>query len=228
LPKRTSRAESLSGCIILGLGHAFLCRNRLRESGLSVHITAKGKSMRAGRISVFLVVAAAVVAAALWSASEPRPALWTEPGRRLRQRPLGIRRRSLRLLPRPDWTIRQAEARRRSVAVFAFWNVPTSELSQDKVDGIGLWKVSDLANALLSGVSPNGAHYYPSFPYPSYAKMTVADVRDLMAYLRTPPCYSASGALSDSGRSCISIANRLITIRAAETPGTVGSILSKH
>jgi hypothetical protein len=152
----------------------------------------------------------------------------TEPGRRLRQRPLGIRRRSLRLLPRPDWTIRQAEARRRSVAVFAFWNVPTSELSQDKVDGIGLWKVSDLANALLSGVSPNGAHYYPSFPCPSYAKMTVADVRDLMAYLRTPPCYSASGALSDSGRSCISIANRLITIRAAETPGTVGSILSKH
>ena len=34
--------------------------------------------MRAGRISVFLVVAAAVVAAALWSASEPRPAFSTE------------------------------------------------------------------------------------------------------------------------------------------------------
>jgi hypothetical protein len=34
--------------------------------------------MRAGRISVFLLVAGAVVAAALWSASEPRLAFSTE------------------------------------------------------------------------------------------------------------------------------------------------------
>jgi mono/diheme cytochrome c family protein len=63
-------------------------------------------------------------------------------------------------------------------------------ISPDPVDGIGTWKTIDLANALLSGVSPADQHYYPSFPYPSYAKMQLDDVRDLMAYLRTLPPVS--------------------------------------
>src|SRR3954468_7199577 len=63
-------------------------------------------------------------------------------------------------------------------------------ISPDPVDGIGNWKTVDLANALLSGVSPDKQHYYPLFPYPSYAKMQVEDVRDLMAYLRTLPAVS--------------------------------------
>jgi mono/diheme cytochrome c family protein len=60
----------------------------------------------------------------------------------------------------------------------------------DTSDGIGSWRTIDLANALLSGVSPTEAHYYPAFPYPSYAKMQIDDVRDLMAYLRTLPAVS--------------------------------------
>ena len=44
-------------------------------------------------------------------------------------------------------------------------------ISSDRVDGIGAWQTEDLANALLSGVSPNGSHYYPVFPYPSYTGM---------------------------------------------------------
>ncbi|MGJ4929251.1 c-type cytochrome [Bradyrhizobium sp. HKCCYLS2038] len=60
-------------------------------------------------------------------------------------------------------------------------------ISSDPVDGIGAWTVKDLANALLSGVSPDGNHYYPVFPYPSYSHMSVADVADLLAYLRTLP-----------------------------------------
>jgi hypothetical protein len=54
-----------------------------------------------------------------------------------------------------------------------------------ETDGIGSWRTSDLANALLRGMSPARKHYYPSFPYSSYAKMTVEDVQDLMAFLRT-------------------------------------------
>ncbi len=60
-------------------------------------------------------------------------------------------------------------------------------ISMDPVDGIGNWRTIDLARALLSGVSPNGSHYYPVFPYPSYAHMQPTDVEDLMAYLRTLP-----------------------------------------
>ena len=54
-------------------------------------------------------------------------------------------------------------------------------------DGIGKWKVADLVNALKAGVSPDGAHYYPAFPYTTYAKMTNSDARDLMAFIRTLP-----------------------------------------
>jgi mono/diheme cytochrome c family protein len=43
----------------------------------------------------------------------------------------------------------------------------------------------DLANALLAGVSPRGQHYFPAFPYTSFAHMQRSDVRDLIAYLRT-------------------------------------------
>jgi len=60
-------------------------------------------------------------------------------------------------------------------------------ISSDPADGIGAWTTKDLANALLSGVSPDGSHYYPVFPYASYAHASIGDVADLMAYLRTLP-----------------------------------------
>lgn len=54
-------------------------------------------------------------------------------------------------------------------------------------DGIGGWDVADFANAVMRGISPQGAHYYPAFPYTSYARMEVQDVADLFAYLKTLP-----------------------------------------
>jgi len=63
-------------------------------------------------------------------------------------------------------------------------------ISPNRKDGIGAWTSTDLANALLSGVSPAGEHYYPAFPYTSYARLRVSDVADLMAYLRTLPPVS--------------------------------------
>lgn len=49
--------------------------------------------------------------------------------------------------------------------------------------GIGGWSDLDLANAMLRGLSPDGRHYYPSFPYTSYTRMESQDVVDLKAYL---------------------------------------------
>ena len=60
-------------------------------------------------------------------------------------------------------------------------------ISPDPADGIGAWRPVDLANALLSGVSPQGEHFYPAFPYASYQRMTPKDVADLAAFLRTLP-----------------------------------------
>ena len=58
-------------------------------------------------------------------------------------------------------------------------------ISSDPADGIGAWRDVDLANALLSGVSPKDRHYYPDFPYISYQRMDASDVADLIAFLRT-------------------------------------------
>jgi mono/diheme cytochrome c family protein len=58
-------------------------------------------------------------------------------------------------------------------------------ISPDPVHGIGRWSAADFANALLAGVSPEGRHYYPAFPYPSYSRMSLKDVRDLFAFVRT-------------------------------------------
>ena len=58
-------------------------------------------------------------------------------------------------------------------------------ISSDPNDGIGRWTEADFVTAVLKGTSPDGAHYFPAFPYASYQKATVEDVRDLFAYLKT-------------------------------------------
>jgi mono/diheme cytochrome c family protein len=53
--------------------------------------------------------------------------------------------------------------------------------------GIGRWSEQDFIRAMREGRRPDGAHYFPAFPYPSFTKVTDADLRDLWAYLRTLP-----------------------------------------
>jgi mono/diheme cytochrome c family protein len=54
-------------------------------------------------------------------------------------------------------------------------------------DGIGGWTLLDFVNAMQRGVSPDGRHYYPSFPYTSYARVPLEDVIDLKAFIDTLP-----------------------------------------
>ncbi|MGH6645041.1 MAG: c-type cytochrome, partial [Bradyrhizobium sp.] len=58
-------------------------------------------------------------------------------------------------------------------------------ISPDLNDGIGRWSEADFVTAVLKGTSPSGVHYFPAFPYASYAHAKVEDVRDLFAYLKT-------------------------------------------
>lgn len=58
-------------------------------------------------------------------------------------------------------------------------------ISPDPTDGIGRWSEADFVTAVQKGTSPSGAHYYPAFPYASYQRARVEDVRDLFAYLKT-------------------------------------------
>jgi len=51
--------------------------------------------------------------------------------------------------------------------------------------GIGRWSEADFVRALREGRRPDGAHYFPAFPYPSFTIIADADLRDLWAYLRS-------------------------------------------
>jgi mono/diheme cytochrome c family protein len=58
-------------------------------------------------------------------------------------------------------------------------------ISPDPADGIGRWTEANFITALTEGISPEGTHYFPAFPYTSYQHAKVEDVRDLFAYLKT-------------------------------------------
>ena len=51
--------------------------------------------------------------------------------------------------------------------------------------GIGRWSEQDFIRAMREGRRPNGAHYFPAFPYPSFTRINDQDLRDLWAYLRS-------------------------------------------
>jgi len=68
---------------------------------------------------------------------------------------------------------------------FGTFRVPN--ISPHPDHGIGRWSMLDFVNAMHLGVSPDGRHYYPAFPYASYTRMRLEDLMDLKTYLDTLP-----------------------------------------
>lgn len=66
-----------------------------------------------------------------------------------------------------------------------FGTFHSPNISPHPTDGIGRWSEAEFVTAVLKGTSPSGAHYFPAFPYASYANARVEDVRDLFGYLKT-------------------------------------------
>lgn len=60
-------------------------------------------------------------------------------------------------------------------------------ISPEPNGGIGRWTERQFVNAVAEGVSPDGAHYFPAFPYPSYHRAKITDIRDMFAYIKTLP-----------------------------------------
>ena len=77
----------------------------------------------------------------------------------------------------------------------AFGTFYSRNITPDPVHGIGAWTDADFLRALRDGISPDGAHYYPAFPFTSFTLMTDRDILDLRAYLATlPPSTRANRA----------------------------------
>jgi mono/diheme cytochrome c family protein len=60
-------------------------------------------------------------------------------------------------------------------------------ITPDPDTGIGGWTEPEFARALRDGVGRDGAHLYPSFPYPSYTRLSDTDIHTLWLYLRVQP-----------------------------------------
>jgi mono/diheme cytochrome c family protein len=78
---------------------------------------------------------------------------------------------------------------------FGTFYVPN--ISPDRTDGIGGWSEAQFITAMNKGTSPDGRHYFPAFPYPSYQRMGFSDLRDLFAHLKTLPAVSGRAPAHD-------------------------------
>ena len=59
----------------------------------------------------------------------------------------------------------------------------TPNITPDRETGIGGWTDADFLRALREGVRPDGARYFPVFPYPSFTGISDEDGLAIKAYL---------------------------------------------
>jgi mono/diheme cytochrome c family protein len=60
-------------------------------------------------------------------------------------------------------------------------------ITPDAQTGIGRWTDAQFLRALREGVRPDGANYFPVFPYPSFTGITDSDALAIKAYLFSLP-----------------------------------------
>jgi nicotinate dehydrogenase subunit B len=68
-----------------------------------------------------------------------------------------------------------------------FGKVVSTNITPDAETGIGLWSFSAFQRAMREGISRDGHHLYPAFPYTAFAKISDEDLTALYAYLMAQP-----------------------------------------
>src|SRR6478735_7527850 len=58
-------------------------------------------------------------------------------------------------------------------------------LTPDAETGLGKWSEADIIKAVRTGVRPDGRQLAPVMPWPSYAQLSDADAKALVAYLKS-------------------------------------------
>lgn len=64
-----------------------------------------------------------------------------------------------------------------------FGKIYTTNLTPDPETGIGKWSFSAFQRAMREGISRDGSHLYPAFPYTSFTKATDDDLMAIYAHL---------------------------------------------
>jgi mono/diheme cytochrome c family protein len=72
-----------------------------------------------------------------------------------------------------------------------FGTIFSTNITPDRETGIGTWSLAAFTRAMREGVSRDGKHLFPAFPYDHFALLTDTDIGALYAYLMTVPPVSA-------------------------------------
>ncbi|MFT3717851.1 molybdopterin cofactor-binding domain-containing protein [Pseudorhodoferax sp.] len=72
-----------------------------------------------------------------------------------------------------------------------FGTVYTTNLTPDATTGIGGWSLAAFQRAMREGISRDGHHLYPAFPYTAFTRMTDEDITALYAYLMAQPAVAS-------------------------------------
>jgi mono/diheme cytochrome c family protein len=78
-----------------------------------------------------------------------------------------------------------------------FGTFRSPNITPDPETGIGTWSDQDFIRAMREGVSPDGDHYFPAFPYPAFTGMSDQDLLDLKAYLFSLPAVRQANQAHD-------------------------------
>ncbi|HSW06462.1 molybdopterin cofactor-binding domain-containing protein [Aquabacterium sp.] len=71
-----------------------------------------------------------------------------------------------------------------------FGTIVSTNLTPDADTGIGRWSFSAFQRAMREGISRDGRHLYPAFPYTAFAKTSDDDLQALYAYLMAQPAVA--------------------------------------
>jgi mono/diheme cytochrome c family protein len=66
-----------------------------------------------------------------------------------------------------------------------FGTIYSTNITPDGSTGIGGWSDDDFYRAMHDGISRDGHHLYPAFPYPWFTRISRDDVHDIKTYLDT-------------------------------------------
>jgi nicotinate dehydrogenase subunit B len=71
-----------------------------------------------------------------------------------------------------------------------FGTVYSTNLTPDAATGIGAWSFSAFQRAMREGISRDGRHLYPAFPYTAFTQAGDDDLQALYAHLMTQPAVA--------------------------------------
>ncbi|WP_295984898.1 molybdopterin cofactor-binding domain-containing protein [uncultured Variovorax sp.] len=78
-----------------------------------------------------------------------------------------------------------------------FGTLYTTNLTPDAETGLGRWSFSAFQRAMREGISRDGHHLYPAFPYTAFAKSSDDDLQALYAYFMSLPAVRAETPKSE-------------------------------